>query len=71
MGLDAVELVMRVEEEFGIEIPDAEAEEATTVGKLYELVLSKLKPDNRDVCLTSTAFYRTRQAFINVLQIPK
>lgn len=32
-SLDAVEVVMAVEEEFGIEIPDAEADEITSVGQ--------------------------------------
>ncbi len=42
MGMDVVELVMRVEETFGIELPDDEAATATTVGGLYRLVLEKL-----------------------------
>jgi hypothetical protein len=32
-SLDAVEVVMAIEEEFGIEIPDAEADEITTVAQ--------------------------------------
>ena len=35
MGLDIGELVMTVEESFGIEIPDREAERLRTVGDLY------------------------------------
>ena len=35
MGLDIVELVMTVEETFGIEIPDRDAERLRTVGDLY------------------------------------
>jgi acyl carrier protein len=35
MGLDIVELVMTVEETFGIEIPDRAAERLRTVGDLY------------------------------------
>ncbi len=39
MGLDSVELVMAIEEEFQIEIPDDIAVKLDTVGKLYEYVL--------------------------------
>jgi acyl carrier protein len=36
MGLDAVELIMAIEEEFGVEIPDHDAERITTVGEAYD-----------------------------------
>ena len=41
-SLDTVELIMAFEEEFGIEIPDEDAENLTTVGKAYEYLNSKL-----------------------------
>ena len=37
-SLDAVELVMAVEEEFGVEVPDDEAEGLTTVGAIIDYV---------------------------------
>jgi acyl carrier protein len=43
MGLDMVELIMAVEEEFGIAIENREAEKLVTVGLLYQLVLDKLR----------------------------
>ena len=43
MGLDAVELVMAIEEEFGLEIPDSEAEKLQRVGELHTFVVSTLR----------------------------
>ena len=37
-SLDTVELVMALEEEFGMEIPDEEAEKITTVGEAIKYV---------------------------------
>lgn len=37
-SLDIVELVMALEEEFDIEIPDADAEKVTTVGDVVEYI---------------------------------
>ncbi len=37
-SLDAVELVMAIEEEFGIEVPDEEAEKLTTMGEILAYV---------------------------------
>lgn len=40
-SLDTVELIMQLEEEFGIEIPDDDAENITTIGKAVEYIDSK------------------------------
>ena len=37
-SLDTVELIMEFEEEFGIEIPDEDAEKMTTVGAAVEYI---------------------------------
>jgi len=42
-SLDTVELVMALEDEFGLDIPDEDAEKLTTVGKAMEYVLSHAK----------------------------
>ncbi len=41
-SLDLVELVMALEERFGIDVPESELEGVQTVGQAYELVTSKL-----------------------------
>ncbi|MGA1076786.1 MAG: acyl carrier protein [Ilumatobacteraceae bacterium] len=41
-SLDLVELVMALEEEFGVEVPEEELEGIETVGQAYELVAAKL-----------------------------
>ena len=40
-SLDTVELVMALEEEFGIEIPDEDAEKMTTVGEAIKYIEQK------------------------------
>jgi len=42
-SLDTVELVMALEEEFGIEIPDEDAEKMTTVGEAIKYIERKTK----------------------------
>jgi len=69
MGLDAVEILLRTEDEFSIAISDEEAASVTTVGGLYRIVLAKL--DVKPGCLTSQAFYATRRALVDVLGIPR
>ena len=41
-SLDLVELVMALEEEFGIEVPEEELEGIETIGQAYDLVAGKL-----------------------------
>ncbi|CAN5421548.1 MAG: acyl carrier protein [Actinomycetia bacterium] len=41
-SLDLVELVMALEEEFNVEVPEEDLEGVETVGQAYDLVIGKL-----------------------------
>jgi acyl carrier protein len=43
-SLDAVELIMALEEEFNIEIPDEEAHKALSVNDVVDLVKARMRP---------------------------
>ena len=42
-SLDSVELVMALEDEFGLDIPDDQAEKLTTVGKAIDYIVGNAK----------------------------
>lgn len=41
-SLDVVELVMALEEEFGIEVPEEELQDVKTVGQAFDIIVSKI-----------------------------
>ncbi|WP_396596263.1 phosphopantetheine-binding protein [Dokdonia sp. R86516] len=63
MGLDSVELVMSVENKFGIRIPDAECEQIYTVQDFADSVYKRISINPTEKCLTQIIFYRFRKAF--------
>ena len=68
MGLEFVELIMEVEDSFGIQISNDQAAELQTVGDLYALVLEKTRvvqrKPNRGV--TAATFYELRKKLITL-----
>jgi acyl carrier protein len=71
MGLDSVELVLRVEDAFDIAITNAEAEKIRTPRDLIELVMAKVGRSDMAVCLTQRAFHRLRRAFMTELHLKR
>jgi acyl carrier protein len=61
MGLEAVELVLAIEETFGIDLPDADAAKLTTPRKLIEYVCARVGA-TPEKCMTQRSFYRVRKA---------
>jgi acyl carrier protein len=71
MGLDGVELVMGIEERFGISINDAEAEACQTPADLIEVVIGKLQISDEPTCVSQRAFYRLRSGLIQTLGVSR
>lgn len=73
MGLDTVELVIDVEDEFGIKIDDEDAPNILTVGALVRYVARKKglrvqevrQPDPLPYCASARAFYSLRRLLMS------
>jgi hypothetical protein len=78
MGLDLVEIIMDIEERFGVEIPDEDASRVNTVADLIDAVCKQLdtaaqKCEKSDqisvICHSSRAFYRFRKELTRILPL--
>lgn len=70
MGLDSVEILMKVEEAFGIKIPDQAAQEIVTVGDLYNAAWRYLSGKHSDKCQSQKLFYKLRRSFAGKYEFP-
>lgn len=64
-GLHGVELVMAIEEEFGLEISEEHAGRMFTVGDAYDYLLVRLDSTPARECLSQKIFYKFRRALLN------
>ena len=71
MGLDAVEIVMEVEEAFDIRLEDAEVVKVSTPRDLIDLVMGKVAQSDAAGCLTQRAFNRLRAALLRQLPLKR
>lgn len=61
MGLDGVELVMVLEESFGVELKDDEVGKAVTPRMVGDLIFAQLSATDEKTCQTQRAFYVLRK----------
>jgi hypothetical protein len=71
MYFDIVELVMDIEERFGVTISDERAARICTVGDLYAFLLGQTRQGAPTPCLTSQAFYRLRRTLTGELGVDR
>lgn len=65
MGLDGVELVVEIEETFGLRIKDEDAEKILTVGDMHDTVWRYLSNRQGSVCHTQHVYYTLRRLLVN------
>lgn len=70
MGLDGIELVLAIEDEFRITITDDEAVDCTTPAKLTDLVYAKLGNAESEICPSQHGFYKVRKLLMDQTSIP-
>ena len=73
MGLDSVELLMDVEEAFGIEISNLEAEQINTVQDFYDCAWKHISNKKLSIekCYSQSVFYKIRQAIVENIKVDK
>lgn len=64
MGLDTVELVLAIEDEFGIRISNHIAETLRTPGDVADYVMTRVRTEANSADLMQTGFYRVRSALV-------
>ncbi|MDR0735825.1 MAG: acyl carrier protein [Zoogloeaceae bacterium] len=70
MGLDTVELVLDVEDWFGIEINDSDAVNMHTPGDVADYVI-RIRLDANAPCRSQAGFYRMRSVLMRTFGIPR
>lgn len=70
MGLDSVEILLKVEDCFGIRIPDQEAQQIVTVGDFHNAVWRQLSGRYSGFCQSQRLFYTLRRSFAEKTGFP-
>jgi acyl carrier protein len=71
MGLALVEIIIDVEQRFGVEIPDRVAAQLRTPRALIDHVCSLVQAVDDEKCVSQQAFYVTRRALVDAVGVPK
>src|SRR5580698_8894206 len=69
MGLDTVEIVMRCEEVFAVDLPDHKLSHVCAVGDLYVLICDELKLTPCESPTQDTGFNRLPRGTLNLVTI--
>src|ERR1043165_6171823 len=71
MGLDSVEILVNVENAFGITISNFEAEKITTVGDIHSVVWRSVQGRQSMRCKSQQLYYKFRHILITKFKVHK
>lgn len=71
MGLDTVEFVIEIEQEFGIEISDEDAEKLAIVGDIARYVVAQCKYQTKIELTFENALNRVIEILVSSYAIPR
>ncbi len=71
MGLDGVELILAIEDEFGVDIRDTDASTMYTVGDVFDYLKQHLNIIRASTCSSQKCFHRLRQAIVENYKIQR
>jgi acyl carrier protein len=71
MGLELVEIVIEVEETFGIVISDEAAPQLQTVGQLHDYILDRRRQTQQHGCPTGHVFRDVRRVLTETASLPR
>lgn len=71
MGLDLVEMVLRIEDTFGVEIPDEVATTLETPRLVIDFLLTRLDTRAPRTCISQEAFYFLRRKVLAQTSFPR
>ena len=71
MGLEGVELIMDVEDRFRTSFPDDQLEQMQTIGDLHDFIMSRIRTQHSDVCLSAAMFYPIRRILVDQLNVDR
>jgi len=71
MSLDSTELVIEIENSFGLTIPDRDAEGMRTVGDIIRYIYARVGNQPRTSCRTAHMFYRLRRKLVEIASVPR
>jgi hypothetical protein len=71
MGLEGIELMMALEEGFGVTIADEEAGMCVSPAEVIELIFGKLRASDERTCVSQRAFYLLRRGLTRTLGVSR